>query len=277
MGKSHTRRYNETKIQQRERSAADMVNTIIFVTCNCSKERPLANIIIDAEPLFGISIFDYSGSLAKHQQPSSVTIKSGNWERQCTLLSAATEGKGEILKNIANNADNTQSLYIGIFDDDILVRVSDINKAVLIGEELGFASFQPSLARCSHYSHKFTLNQQASIARRVPWVEIMMPIIKTDLLIAAKPFLASNISSWGLDCFVLPMLALTENISGHHAVIDASIASHIRRISSGDKIYRNGLTARQEMMMTKSACNQYLAHKGIQADECDALRELLAF
>lgn len=253
------------------------MNTSIFVTCNCSKEQPLANIIIDAEPLFDISIFDYSGSLAKDQQPNSVTIKSKKWEGQCKLLSAATEGKGEIINNIVSNADNTQSLYIGIFDDDILARVSDINKAVSIGEKSGFASFQPSLARCSHYSHKFTLNQKGSKARRVPWVEIMMPIIKTDLLMAAKPFLASNVSSWGLDCYVFPMLALTENIGGHHAVIDASIAAHIRRISSGDKIYRNGLTGRQEKAATKSACQQYLAHKGIQPDECDALRKLLAF
>ena len=271
--------YNELPMRSStgRRTAADTMNTTIFVTWNASKEQPLTNIIIDEKPLFDISVFDYSGSLAKHQQSSSVTIKSGSWERRCTILSGATEGKGEILKSIANNADNTQSSYIGIFDDDILIRVSDINRAVLIGEQSGFASFQPSLAKCSHYSYEFTLNQQGTMARIVPWVEIMMPIIKTKLLMAAKPFLGSNISSWGLDCYVLPMLALTEKISGHHAVIDASIASHLRKVSSGDKIYHNGLTASQEMMVTKSACKQYLAHKGIQLDECDALRELLAF
>ena len=252
-------------------------NTTIFVTFDASKEQPLENIIMDESPLFYFALFDYSGSFERHQQSRIATIRSGDWEQQCKLLSAATSGKGEIIKHIANDTDITQNKYIGIFDDDIIIKVSDINRAVLIGETSGFASFQPSLARCSFYTHNFTVNQPTSTVRRVAWTEIMMPIIKKDLLLAAKPFLDKNLSSYGIDCFVFPMLALTENISGCHAVIDASIATHIRKTRSHDKIYRNGFTAREELILTKNSCKQYLADKGIDPNESDALRELFAY
>ena len=73
------------------------------------------------------------------------------------------------------------------------------------------------------------------------------------------------------------MLALTEDISGYHAVIDASIATHIRKTRSHEKIYRNGLTAREEFILTKTSCKKYLADKGIDPNASPGLRELFAF
>ena len=121
------------------------MNTTIFFTFNLSKEQPLSNIIIDERPLFRIALFDYSGQIGKDQQPKSIHIRGNDWEQKCRCLSAQTEGKGEILKHIAIDAENTKYNYVGIFDDDILIRTSDINKAVIIGE----ASSSQAISRLS--------------------------------------------------------------------------------------------------------------------------------
>ena len=59
---------------------------------------------------------------------------------------------------------------------------------------------------------------------------------KFTVLISSIPFLRNNISAYGLDCFVFPMLAITNGISGGHAVIDASIGTHLRDIRSNKRI-----------------------------------------
>lgn len=246
------------------------MSALIFVTWNAEKDAPLANLIIDEELRFDLALFDYTGSL---QEPSHILVNNVS----CSIYSKTTEGKGEIIKHLANGLISSDNRYVGIIDDDIIIRVSDLNRALEIGERGGYASFQPSLARCSYYSHGFTLNHQNSTAREVCWVEIMMPIIKSELLLLAKPFLDLSISSWGFDCYVLPMLAFTEKIEGGHAVIDASIAAHIRPITSGNKIYRNGLTAEQEMLRVKHACKKYMVSIGINWEEDDLLHELFSF
>lgn len=254
------------------------MNTIVFIAWDSSREQPLQNIIIDEQPLFTVALFDYGRkNLARYCQSRTITIISGSCEWQCICLSAPTEGKGEVLKHIANYAENIDYAYIGIFDDDVLIRISDINRTVSVGEASNFASFQPSLARSSYIAHDFTVNQPLSTARQVSWVEIMIPIIKTNLFLAATPFLSSNISSWGIDCYVLPMLAITENISGCHAVVDVGIATHLRRLRSDKKIYSNGLTARQELLKTKNSCLQYLVNNGIELHKCNALLQLFGF
>jgi hypothetical protein len=59
-----------------------------------------------------------------------------------------------------------------------------------------------------------------------------------------------------------PMLALINQIGTYHAVIDECIAAHVRPITSGNKIYRNGLTAPQEMARLKRSCQSYLIARG---------------
>lgn len=251
-----------------------MMNASIYVTWNVMNDKPLSNILLDDEPRFNLILFEYSGNL---KNESSITIKHVSWENSCFVHSEASEGKGDIIRHLAKHIDESSTKYIGIIDDDILIRVSDLNRALELGVNADLASFQPSLARCSHYSHEFTVNQQNSIVRKVDWVEIMMPIMKSELLWLAKPFLELSISSWGLDCYLFPMLALTQGVRGGHAVIDASIAAHVRPITSGAKIYRNGFTAQQEMMVVKEACIQYLNHISYKGSEIELLSKLFDF
>ena len=236
------------------------MDTLLYITWDAAKDKPLGNIIMDEEPIFDLAIFDYSGTIKGKYTHFRLNGISGIIT--CAVHSEVSEGKGDIIRYISNIDRLQEPEYIGIIDDDILIRVSDINRAVRIAERENFTSFQPSLARCSYYSHGFTLNHPNSSFRKVDWVEIMMPVLKSKLMRAVKPFLEYSISSWGLDCYAFPMLAFIEGIGNNHAVIDASIAAHIRRIRSGHTVYRNGLTASQEKDNVKEACKRYLASIG---------------
>ena len=104
----------------------------------------------------------------------------------------------------------------------------------------------------------------------------MMPIIKSELLISSLPFLKNNISAYGLDCFVFPMLAITNGISGGHAVIDASISTHLRDMRTDKKIFSNGMSASQELVKVKEDCIDYLLNRGIKWEKSIKLRALFS-
>lgn len=232
--------------------------TTIYFTWHAKCAKPIENLIFDEKPTFDIALFDYSGTTTAHH----IGFEFVEWSAQCRLYSKDTDGKGEIISFISKvEADSQTTGYVGFFDDDILIRVSDLNRAIAIGAKMNATSFQPSLARCSHYSHNFTLNRRDGNYHRVNWVEIMMPIVKQKLLLEAAPFLKYSNSSWGIDSYAFPIVTIAEGLPSNHLVIDASIASHIRPISSGEKIYRNGLTAVQEAAQVKMACKQYLLSK----------------
>ena len=247
----------------------------IYFTFNSHVSKPLENLILDAKPCFQIHLFDYSGLIKEDCLDDNIYNLKGTsngelWRQECRIVAKSTEGKGQIIYEIASIIPKEEGYYIGIFDDDILIRVSDINKALVIAKKKSFASFQSSLANCSYFSHAFTLNHNHRKLfpifhkyRYVPYVEIMMPIMKSELLISSIPFLINNISSFGLDCYVFPILAITNGISGGHAVIDASIATHIRQFRINKKIFSNGMTASQEQLKLKKDCMDYLIEKGI--------------
>ena len=206
------------------------------------------------------------------------TNNGESWSQECKIIGKSTEGKGQIIFEIASNISHEKGYYIGIFDDDIRIRISDINRALIIGKKKSFATFQPSLSRSSYFSHKFTLNcylkkflPTSYNYRYVSWVEIMVPIIKSELLILSLPFLKNNFSAYGLDCFVFPMLAITNGISGGHAVIDAAICTHLRNITSDKRKFSNGMNAAQELIRVKEDCIEYLLNKDIKWEKSKKL------
>lgn len=249
----------------------------IFVTWNSKEDKPLKNIIFDEEPKFNVSLFEYSGSLGPEHK--TTLIGNGEWGQTVIIYSESTEGKGDIIKYIAQQEETYNSDYVGFFDDDILIRVSHLNRALEIAEAENLCSFQPCLAPCSHYTFGFTLHHENSVGRRVGWVESMMPVIRQELLEKAKPFLDKDISIsfWGIDAYLFPMLAYMHNIGNGHAVIDVAVAAHIREITSGNSVRRNGLTAREEMANMKIACKEHLEQAGIDWEKIDTLRVLFDF
>ena len=235
----------------------------IIVSWNGSgQEPPLANIHLDAIPEFELYCFDYSGNYQTNCTPELPHNPLGV-QLSGPVISIRTECKGQILEHCEQHLrpwlvqgceTKQQRSYVAILDDDILIGISDLNRALHIGRKLNLTTFSPSLSRDSFSNHSKMLNQAGQLAHRVNWVEIMMPFIDQRLFHAAKDYYPTSISSWGIDCYAYPMLAIALNIGDQHAVLDQIIGSHIRPVTSGDRIFSNKLTAHDELKLVKQQC-----------------------
>jgi hypothetical protein len=199
---------------------------------------PLDQIHLDAEPDFDWLLFDYSG-----QAPAGTWTVEG---RSFQVLSEATECKGQIFQALARHLAQSSERphFVALLDDDILIRVSDLNLALHLGRTQDLHVFSPTLSHDSHFSHRWTLSQGRCVLREVDWVEVMMPFYRHELLLAAAPHLAGNVSSWGVDRYLIPTLQQRLGLT-RTALLDRIVASHFRPVTSGHKVYRNGLTAPQ--------------------------------
>ncbi len=225
---------------------------------------PLALVHQDAPPEFDWILFDYTG----RQSSGARTLRG----QPMTVLAAKTECKGEIFKHLSEHlaataaADGPWPEYVGIIDDDILISVAQINTALHLARCERLDVFSPSLSHDSPYSHQWMRHQPNRIYREVDWVEVMMPFYRGDLFMAARAYYEDNISSWGLDRFLIPAL---QQLRGQTrtALLDAVMASHRRPVTSGGKVYRNGRTAWQERQILRQASLELIAR------EAPALRE----
>jgi hypothetical protein len=239
----------------------------VVVTWNgAGQDPPLANIHLDAIPQFELWIFDYSGAWDGDTSPDAPPNAPGIAPAR-SIISKRTECKGQILDLCALQLSNTPEpihkkhkgrTYIAIIDDDILIGISDINRALHLGRRLDLTTFSPSLSRDSFFNHAKMLAQPGRLAHQVDWVEIMMPFIDKNLFLASQRFYPNSISSWGIDCFVYPYLAIAHQLGDRHAVLDSVVASHIRPVTSGDRRFSNGLTAHEELRLLRSKCLTHL-------------------
>jgi len=187
------------------------------------------------------------------------------------VLAAATECKGEIFRHLADHLAATAAdpatgpwpEYVGVIDDDILLSVAQINTALHLGRCERLDVFSPSLSHDSPYSHHWMRHQPHRIYREVDWVEVMMPFYRGELFMAARAHYQDNISSWGLDRFMIPTL---QQLRGQTrtALLDAVMASHRRPVTSGGKVYRNGRTAWQERQILRQASLDLIAREAPQ-------------
>ena len=118
------------------------------------------------------------------------------------------------------------------------------------------------------------LSQPGQLAHQVDWVEIMKPFMDQRLFHAAKSYYPTSISSWGIDCYAFPMLAIAHGLGDRHAVLDHVMASHIRPVTSGDRTFSNGLTAHKEMELLKHKCLNDLEEQWPKLLEDNRIRQL---
>ena len=218
---------------------------------------PLAMIHLDAAPAFDWLLFDYSGRHAA----GLCELRGQAGE----VLSAATECKGEIYQALANHlhARGQVPEYAALIDDDVLISVADINRALHLARCEGLDVFSPVLSHDSFYTHRWSLQQPHRLFRDVDWVEVMMPFYRGQLLLAAREHLAGNVSSWGIDKYLMPTLQQLLN-QPRTALVDAVAASHRRPITSGMKRYRNGKTAGEERDAMKARCKALIEERAPQ-------------
>lgn len=221
---------------------------------------PLGLVHQDAAPEFDWILFDYTG----RQAAGARTLRG----QPVTVLSAKTECKGEIFKHLSDHLAATAAdaeagpwpEYVGLIDDDILISVAQINTALHLARSERLDIFSPSLSHDSPYSHHWMRHQPNRIYRELDWVEVMMPFYRGDLFMAARAHYQDNISSWGLDRFMIPAI---QQLRGQTrtALLDAVMASHRRPVTSGEKVYRNGRTAWQERQILRQASIDLIARE----------------
>jgi hypothetical protein len=82
-------------------------------------------------------------------------------------------------------------------DDDIFARQDDITTMFKVGRELDLQLFAPSLHEASHYAHFIAMRNASFLARRVGFVEIMIPCLRRATLEELLPTFALSASGWG--------------------------------------------------------------------------------
>ena len=254
----------------------------VFVTWNgAGQDPPLANIHLDAIPQFELWLFDYSGRW--NGESDVLPLKTLEIALAKPPISKRTECKGQILEHCATELSNIQRRvnhepkgreFVAIIDDDILIGISEINRALHLGRRLNLTTFSPSLSRDSFFNHAKMLAKPGRLAHQVDWVEIMMPFIDKDLFLASRNFYPHSISSWGIDCYVYPYLSIAHQLGDRHAVLDSVVASHIRPVTSGDRTFSNGRSAHDEMKLLRHQCLAHLHEHWPELIEDTRIRKL---
>ena len=87
-----------------------------------------------------------------------------------------------------------------------------------------------------------------------------MPFYRGALFLAGRDHYAGNVSSWGIDKYLMPTLQQLLGMQ-QTALLDAVMASHRRPITSGQKVYRNGRNAAQESALLKERCQRLITEQ----------------
>jgi hypothetical protein len=209
-------------------------------------------ILVDAKPDFDILIIDYSGKSKDNPKFNAKGLPA-------SLLSRVTQCKGDLFQVVGDYLEENSLLpeYIGMLDDDIVISIADINKALHLAKIKKLDIFSPVLTHDSEFSHRWMLQQPHRAIREVDWVEVMMPFYRAEIFMAARPFFQGFVTSWGFDKYLFPMIQKILE-KPHCGLIDIVSASHFRPVTSQLKVYRNGLTAAQEMQNMKKLCIDYI-------------------
>jgi hypothetical protein len=189
-------------------------------------------------PTFDVILFNYSGN---GKQP----LLTDNCKYD-ELLNIKTEFKGSLINEVYKHFANNQHInYVGFIDDDLAISISGINQLFEVAHQEKLDAFQPATTKESFISHHFTIQQSDTVFELVDWVEIMCPFYRKELFDAAAEFYATCISSYGIDNYAIPYFQKIVGLN-KTAVIHAVPVTHLKPVTDGDKVFSNGLTAREE-------------------------------
>jgi hypothetical protein len=154
--------------------------------------------------------------------------------------------------------------YIWLPDDDILASHDAISAMFAAAPRLGFALFAPALHEASHYAHYIAMRNRNFFARRVGFVEIMVPCFSRAALEALLPTLALSTTGWGWGLDSLWPKRLGYEGLG---IIDALPVLHTRAVGQ----FRDPALGRQVMeesdriLATQDCRQQMVSYAGLDA------------
>lgn len=217
----------------------------------CSKEELLfvlpqtSACMVDWDVTPKFSILTYSSSGENFDNAFLRGLASCGGEYIHNHISFNTEGWGESFSKIIDYVGSKVKHMI-VANDDVFVASSDINKlfSVAVSHQLDF--YHPSLSRCSFCTHGSLLHRQGSVVRKVDHIECIFPGFSATALASLKKFPCLSLSGYGYDVGLWPAIGSSQDMVT--ALVDAVIVRHMRPVDSGERIYSNGLTARQESL-----------------------------
>src|SRR4028119_2336294 len=116
----------------------------------------------------------------------------------CTTGEVIPGPKWTGLRQLLNGWDGWRQYdFIWLPDDDILASQDTISAMFDAARALRFQLFAPGLHEASHYAHYTTMRNQSFFARRVGFVEIMVPGFSRAALEQLLPTLDLSTTGWG--------------------------------------------------------------------------------
>ena len=146
----------------------------------------------------------------------------------CTTGAVIEGPKWSGLRELLNSWDGWRDYdHIWMPDDDIYANQAAITRMFEVAEAMGLDLFAPALHESSYYAHFSTMRNHRAYARRVGFVEIMMPGFSGKALERLLPTLDLTETGWGwgLDS-VWPNLLGYERIG----IIDGVPVIHTRPV-----------------------------------------------
>lgn len=202
----------------------------------CVSPRQELAIHFDCAPQFRFAFFDYSGT---GHRPDCSASPTHAW-------SVKTHGKGELLRVCAGLIPEDAD-YIGVLDDDVHLRVSDINRLLFLGRLHRLDIFQPSLSHESDTNFPHLKNRPGTMIASTTFVEVMAPFFSRQAFEECRDLFSTNVSGWGVD-IVWSHRVLQRQ--GRLGIVHAVTASHLRPTQSQDWVMPNGEKPLDEMRKT---------------------------
>jgi hypothetical protein len=216
-------------------------NTLVVITWD-GISTPLNHILIDTDKKFDLLIYDYSGK-----------ADINNFENiECNyFISIKSECKGDILLNLFHYITKNNLIsyeYVGVFDDDIYISYSDLNKLIFIATLEKLDVFQASLSHDSYYNHRQFIHKPGHLIQETLWVEIMAPFYRMDIFLKAGPYLQHSISGTGVDVYLIPTIQKLLSLNKTYIVHGVQM-KHCRPIRTDNRIFTNGKTNLEEIVI----------------------------
>ncbi|WP_157063949.1 hypothetical protein [Methylobacterium tarhaniae] len=116
----------------------------------------------------------------------------------CTVGEVLPGPKWTGLRTLLNGWDGWRDYdYIWLPDDEILADQDTITAMFAAGRALDFQLFAPGLHEASHFAHYIAMRNRRFFARRVGFVEIMIPCFSRAALDRLLPTLDLSTTGWG--------------------------------------------------------------------------------
>lgn len=176
----------------------------------------------------------------------------------CTVGEVIPGPKWSGLRELLTRWDGWREYdHVWLPDDDVFATQDTITAMFELGAALDFRLFAPALQEASYYEHFSTMRNRAFHARRVGFVEIMVPCFRRETLERLLPTLDLTTTGWGWGLDVVwPKLLDYEGLG----ILDATPVLHTRPVGQfRDAELQRRVDEESERVLAQHDCGLQLA------------------